>query len=195
MTPVDVVKAYGAAEPSARKAWLLDGHQPVAPDEAGFDGAVEVERRATWQVSGRPDVSVAQVDGRWVLTGGILASRIAETPAQALALFSRAVMTRDASLLRALMPLSDRTYWSEERAGEFLRDARYRPVLESLVQRIASLPVTNSGPAGPDEVTVGDDAGQVVLVREEDGWKVLDLRPHAHFSPEETRPPVSSPPE
>ena len=47
-----------------------------------------------------------------MVPGGVIESRAAETPAQALVLFARAVNTMDASLLRSLMPTEERAFWS-----------------------------------------------------------------------------------
>jgi len=149
-------------------------------------------------------VAVLRAGERWVVTGGVMASRAAGTPAQAMALFARAVERMDGSLLRALMPAEERPFWSLARADGLLRHPDHRPALLELVQRLMGegLPFPPSSSleeagverghvAGSRTVTMGDSAGQIVFVREPDGWKILDLRPHAHFlSPEA---PAASP--
>jgi len=115
-------------------------------------------------------------------------SGAAETPAQAMVLFARAVTTMDASLLRTLMPKEERAFWSLSSAGELLHHPRYRPALLALLQAITDQPVPANAPDSGGTVTVGDEMGQVVFVREQDGWKVLDLRPHERFLPTRNSP-------
>lgn len=160
----------------------------MAPAERSV--AQESQRTATWQRPGHPDVTVSLVDGRWVVTGGVIESRAAETPAQALVLFARAVNTMDASLLRSLMPTEERAFWSVASAGELLRHPEHRPALLSLLEGISSQAPPTTPPDGVATVTVGEPSvGQIVFVREQDGWKILDLQPHEGFLP----PPDSQP--
>ena len=87
------------------------------------------------------------------------------------------------------MPTDERAFWSLSSAGELLRHPRYRPALLALLQAISAQPVPAAAPDSGGTMTVGDDMGQVVFVREQDGWKVLDLRPHERFLPTQNSPP------
>ena len=182
-SPVEVVRAYASAPPAERRALMVDSTAGSGQALPGLGSAVEIARSAVWQVPGHHRVAVARTDGRWMLTTGGLASQVAETPAQAIALFTRAVTSQDAELMRALMPSEDRARWTLERTVQLLSDPGFRALLEALVDALRGVAVAEPAGAPGHRTTVGGPEGQVVLLREVDGWKVLDLRPSDRFAP------------
>ena len=180
-SPIEVVKAYAVEDPSKSSVWLLQADSPLP---RGLDLTAPIgigAQRATWHRSDGSAISAERVDGQWRLTSGVLASQSAETPQQALVLFTRAVREVDASLLLALLPSAERAHWSKERASSFLLEPSRRMALIALLKGLKSSVPLSHHSADAQQVTVGDVGGQVILQREDDGWKVQDLRPHERF--------------
>ena len=179
--PIEVVKVYADGDPLKTSAWLLESDSPLP---GGLDRSAPIgleAQRATWHRSDGRSISAERVDGQWRLTSGVLASQSAETPQQALVLLTRAVREVDASLLLALLPSAERAYWSKERASSFLLEPSRRMALIALLKGLkSSLPLSHHA-ADAQQVTLGDAGGQVILLREDDGWKIQDLRPHERF--------------
>jgi hypothetical protein len=138
-------------------------------------------QRATWVRPGGSPIVAQRVDGVWRLTSGVLASESAETPEQAIVLFTRAVREVDPLLLLALLPEAERVHWSKERASSFLLEPSRRLALIALLKGLKPTLSLAPRPVDARRVVIGDARGQVVLEREDVGWKIADLRPHSRF--------------
>jgi hypothetical protein len=137
--------------------------------------------RATWYRPSSAPIIAQRVDGVWRLSSGVLASRFAETPEQAMVLLSRAVKDSDPALLLGLLPKAERVDWSEEGAASFLMEPSRRTALLALMKRLKPTASLQHHPLNARSAVIGDASGQVVLGREDDGWKIMDLRPHERF--------------
>ena len=181
-SPIQSVDAYLEASSEERSALLLDPEVTLGTLKAEPNVTIsEVAREATWIRTDAPALKAVLVDGAWRLTAGVLDMRSAETPQQALIQLLRALEERDPVLLIALLPRAERAHWSVTRARDLLYSEPWRGTLVTLIKRLRH--EHDDGPSDvlTDTWTVGDAEGHVVMAREEEGWRVSDIRPRRLF--------------
>ena len=194
VTPVEVTAAHLAA---ARRldlqaaASLLEpverarGREwPAPPPRLRSDVApVEVGREASWRLPDSGALVLWRDAAGYQIRAGVLGLTRASTPRQALSTLARAITARDYGLLLSLLPASERARWSSERLAQALELPEVRAAWEQLALDLVAV---DPEPAWLDEGThLWVQARDVVvyLGREDDGWKILDLRPPARFTP------------
>ncbi len=147
-----------------------------------------MSREAAWALpSGR--VIVRRGAEGWKIQQGVLGLDRAATPAQTLTVLSRAIRSRDYAGLLQLLPSPERTHWTAERlANVFNAPERYRS-WSALAATLASpptpfWPVVWLVPGKKARITIkhATTTTVIVLTRESDGWKVLDLRPRTLYT-------------
>jgi len=188
MEPAEVVRAHIASvmagdergamallTPEARARSPLLPATDGAPDPASV---AEVERSATW--SGARELAVVRTADGWKIRRGVLALFSAESAESALLALGRAIEARDFQRVVELMPSESRAASS---AGLEVHLAGH-PVWSALGQAIIAGRV---GWVGRERaraeavVAVGGAEHRVVMVREEDGWKVFDVLPRSSY--------------
>ena len=182
VTPSDSLRSYLQASSETRRQWLLDGDiAPTVDLSEHKGGMIERGREASWTREARSPIKVRYDGSAWRLVSGVLNTRSAATPRQALLLLSRALSERDPILFLALLPLDERLYWSKERAELLLAQRAWRSRLLALLEEVLSLSTANEADDLGRQRALGGPEGEVFLVREEEGWRIRDIRPHAAF--------------
>lgn len=188
-TPQAVTRAY-LAEISAGRAgsatlWLQTGlvaaEGPPAHIVARAETAKEHGRRAQWQLPGGRVLEVTGAGGEARIRAGVLALRTAATPAEALRQMSRALGNRDYDTLLRLMPESVRGHWSPGRLMAYVEAPAVAEAWRSLgaaLEQVSGAALQMEG-GKQARAVVGDVT--VVLVHEQDGWKVLDVLPYDRY--------------
>ena len=170
------------ASASERKSWLLDAEAPPSLKALEGEGEIREERReAVWTRGAAAPIRAQRIEGRWMLTAGVLDTRSAATVPQALVLLLRALRERDDALFLALLPKEERSFWSTERARELLSREPWRSEVSSFVESMVALGARARRQESGGVVTLGKPGGQIILTREEEGWRIRDLRPHERF--------------
>ena len=188
--PVSVVEAHVDAlrrgDLEAARSLLIEAARvrdiPMTPaPSASVAASVERSRSATWQLpGGRSLVLWHDADG-WRVRSGVLGFRRCTTPEEAALTLSRAITGRDYELWLALLPSGERRHWTVEALADALGAPATWPAWERLAKQLrTALPAAGWLEAGMRaHMAVGE--ATIEFVREEDGWKVADVRPHGSF--------------
>ncbi len=144
--------------------------------------AREVERVARWATPEGPLVLVRDGNG-WRLRAGVLGLSRASTPAQALETLARAIDARDFDLMLSLLPMEERTRWTARELAAALESPAVASAWRALAARIRGEAPTLAWLDAGTRVRAawGADVA-VVLAREEDGWKILDVEPRRPYT-------------
>jgi len=188
MEPAEVVRAHIAAvaagdEHGAMALLTPEGRAraPLLPgtDEAPEAGSVaEVERSATW-AGGRELAVVRMVDG-WRVRRGVLALFSAESAESALLALGRAIEARDFQRVVELMPSESSATSAAVLAGHMAGHAAWSALAQAIVAGKVGWVVRERSRAEA-VVAVGGAEHRVVMVQEEDGWKVFDVLPRSSY--------------
>src|SRR5690606_13925133 len=104
-------------------------------------------------------------------------------PVQALATLARAVEARDYDLLLALLPSAERARWNAHDLARGLEAPAVAACWHALAARLQSqTPALAWLDAGTRVRAAWGDAAAVLLGREEDGWKILDVEPRHPYT-------------
>jgi hypothetical protein len=198
-TPAEVTRAQIAAieagdeegaaallTPEARRRAPLWPAREALPDARSV---AEVERTAVWQ-DGR-ELELVRTAHGWAIRRGVLALFRVDSAEGALSAFGRALEARDFGLVLALMPEESRRLHGPGRfeAAMTAREGAWRELGQAIAARRIAWSVRAEARAEA-VVTVGgpDDRREpsarervVVLVREDAGWKVFDVRPWSEY--------------
>lgn len=206
-SPAEVARAQigalAAGDEAAARSLLAQetrsrSPQWPAPEDLPDPASVaEVERVAVW--SGARELELVRGVEGWTIRRGVLALFRLDSAEGALAAFGRALRAGDLGLVAALVPEVSRPQLAPgtlERAFAARRDA-WVALGEAIgagrthwvshqadraeVDVELGVPPRGGDPPG-DAVT-----SRVVLVREDSGWKVFDLRPWDEYTAPETR--------
>lgn len=193
-TPVEVVQAWSTARHAGDRAAAARLERPGAGGLEGVAPAagppVEASRRAIWRTDGR-DLVVAGVGGDLRLSGGVLGLSRATTPEEALSLLGRALRTGDHALVLELLPATERARWDATRLGARLAAS---PAWADLGRALEAGPLTVDQESD-DRAAATIGGTTIVVAREDEGWKVVDLTPREPYAPAPEDGPDASEPE
>jgi hypothetical protein len=153
---------------------------PVGPAE-------ERARQARWTGADGPPVLVVRGPAGWRIRSGVLGLTRASTPQEALDTFARALAARDYGTLLGLLPAAERRHWSAARLADVLdagpRAGAWAALAAALGASAASLSWLDEGLRARAVITVGRGQTTILLVREEQAWKILDVLPATTYTP------------
>jgi hypothetical protein len=191
-TPASVATAYIeqlAQRNETRARALRAGANPVLSDDE-FEPARksrsevvrDLARVAAWDEPESLEVARRSDGTGWQIRSGVLASFAALSPEACLERLIEAIATRDASLLKTLVPEELEATISPRE----LESALLLPSWSKLSRALAARELrwlSRGSERAEVEVEVGDEAHTLVLVREGNVWKVFDVRPWKGYLP------------
>ena len=165
----------------ALRALLVPDAADTAVREAlsAASGApAELSREARWTRRDREPMVVR--DGR--IQVGALGLERATTPIDAALLLGRALRDGDPTLLLSLLPAAERRHWAADSLAEEVLRGDAAAAWRALGDALAAGRDLDVRPLGPARAEIAAGGRTVVLTREADGWKVLDIDPEPLYT-------------
>lgn len=139
--------------------------------------AAETGRESRWRLGhGGGILIVAGAANEPLLAGGVLGLTRASDPMEAVQLLARAWRERDFGLLLSLLPAAERASWTPDSLARALRASPYSVRFDALAASARHGSLALSWLDGGASARVESDAGVVLVIAEEDGWKIADLQ-------------------
>lgn len=196
VSPAEVAAAQAAAlarsDVAEAARWLSEDavRQAVpwpAPEGVPAGPARERAREARWTGAEGPPVVVVRGQAGWRIRSGVLGLTRASTPQEALETFARALAARDYGTLLGLLPEAERRHWTAARLAAVLdagpRAAAWAALATALAAAPPSLSWLDEGLRARAVMEVGEGKTTILLIREEQAWKILDVLPTTTYTP------------
>ncbi len=140
----------------------------------------ELGRVAVWVRRDHPHLEVRS--GR--IAAGVLGLVSASTAVDAVALLGRAIKVRDYQLLLTILPAHEQAHWTAERLADHIESESHALAWQALAEAIGAGQRLAARAVAEDRAMVSVEGTTLVLGREADGWKVLDIRPIDLYAPQ-----------
>jgi|GEM_PF-1923000 len=191
------VESSRAGDQQRAARWLSKGAQQrglpwPAPSEVPTGTVAEMKRHATWVLPSGRRILIHRGGAGWRIDAGVLGLDRATTPQQALSVLARVIRSRDYAGLLELLPGAERKRWTPERLAQELdlpaRRKAWKALADVLAEASTPWPLAWLAPGQRARLTIrhkglaGGAPTVIVLVKEGDGWKVLDVAPRSLYT-------------
>lgn len=174
----DRARAWAWMSPEARQRGVPLPDAPPA-SEAG----AELRREARWASDDGEDLVLVRDAQGWRISRGVLGLGRTSTPQEAVRTFARAVAASDYGLLMRLVPAAHREALTPALLAERMGSAQARAWWAQAAESFSAGPVELEPLEPGQKVRARAGDKELLLVREPDGWKVLDVRPWPPYDP------------
>jgi hypothetical protein len=188
MEPAEVVRAHiasvAAGDERGALALLTPEGRARAPPLPGTDGTpeggsvAEVERSATW--AGARELAVVRTVDGWRIRRGVLALFSAESAESALLALGRAIEAKDFQRVVGLIPSESSATSAAGLAGHMAGHPAWSALAQAIVAGKVGW-VVRERTRAEAVVAVAGAEHRVVMVQEQDGWKVFDVLPRSSY--------------